>query len=62
MPKDPALLANKMRPINRCKHCGFWLPGFMRGQIQSAWRRMLGLPYFAVICENCKQITGWEKP
>lgn len=37
-------------------------PEFMRGQVQSTWRRLLRLAYCAVICHNCKQITGWEKP
>ncbi len=35
---------------------------FMRGQVQSAWRRLFGLPYCAVICAECKDIIGWEKP
>ena len=35
---------------------------FMRGQVQSNWRRVLGFAYCAVICTECKQIIGWEKP
>lgn len=46
----------------QCKHCSTPFPEFMRGQVQSSWRRWLGLPYCAVICHECKKITGWEKP
>jgi len=45
-----------------CKHCGEPFPEFMRGQVQSTWRRLLGLRYCAVICHKCKKLTGWEKP
>ncbi len=45
-----------------CKCCGEPFPEFMRGLVQSTWRRWLGLPYCAVICHACKQVIGWEKP
>lgn len=35
---------------------------FMRGQVQVNWRRFFGLAYCAVICTECKEIIGWEKP
>lgn len=62
MPIECAQLSGEPYKILECKHCGEPLPDFMRGQVQSTWRRLLGLAYCAVICHNCKQITGWEKP
>lgn len=45
-----------------CPRCGQPFPEFMRGMVQSKWRRFLRLPYCAVICHRCKAIIGWEKP
>ena len=35
---------------------------FMRGIVQSWWRKIFRLPYCAIICPKSKQIVGWEKP
>jgi len=46
-----------------CPECRAWpYKPFMRGQVQSWWRKLLGLPYCCIICERCKQIIGYEKP
>jgi hypothetical protein len=46
-----------------CPHCDY--KGgldFLRGQVQSAWRRLFGRPYCAVICPVCKEVVDWEGP
>lgn len=48
--------------LKKCKYCSAPNPDFMRGEVQSTWRRILRLPYCAVICHRCKRLTGWEKP
>lgn len=35
---------------------------FMRGQVQSIWRKIFKRPYCAVICQDCKDIIDWEQP
>lgn len=63
MPREYALL--KGRPINLCPHCrgeGATPEPLMRGQVYSWWRKLLRLPYCAVICGRCKTIYDWEKP
>lgn len=62
MPIECEQLRNAPYAEEECKHCNEPFPEFMRGQVQSTWRRMLGLPYCAVICHKCKKLTGWEKP
>lgn len=44
----------------KCGACPF-VP-FLRGTVQSTWRRWFGLPYCCVICERCKEVVGYEKP
>jgi len=70
MPIEYTLLKDKAPPTGlSCDQCdpfgGRELTPrdlFMRGQVQSTWRRWLRLPYCAVICQGCKTIIGWEKP
>ena len=62
MPIECELLRNAPYALEECKHCGEPFPEFLRGQVQSDWRKWLGLRYCAVICHACKRITGWEKP
>ena len=62
MPIEYARLSGEPHRFAKCKHCGEPYPEFMRGQVQSAWRRFFGMPYCAVICHHCKKLTGWEKP
>jgi hypothetical protein len=62
MPIECEQLRNSPYAREKCKHCSAGFPEFMRGEVQSIWRRLLRLPYCAVICQKCKKITGWEKP
>jgi hypothetical protein len=62
MPIETELLRNKPYAKEVCPKCGNAFPEFMRGQVQSAWRRWLGLGYCAVICERCRKVIGWERP
>lgn len=62
MPKEFELLRRAPYAKEYCKNCGQVNPEFMRGLVQSTWRRLLKMKYCAVICHNCKQIIGWEKP
>lgn len=60
MPIEYARLMNKPQPMERCPKCGVRLVAFMRGQVQSFWRKWLGRPYCCVICTSCKEIVGYE--
>jgi hypothetical protein len=63
MPIECHLLRDKPWPKVDClcvKGCGS--EPFMRGQVQSTWRKIFRKPYCAVICNRSKQIVGWEKP
>jgi hypothetical protein len=62
MPIEYEKLRGAPYALEQCKHCGAGFPEFMRGQVQSTLRRFFGMRYCAVICHECKQITGWEKP
>lgn len=62
MPIEYVLLKNRPYAVEICRHCGEKAPEFLRGMVQSSWRKLLGLPYCAVICHACKNITGYEKP
>jgi hypothetical protein len=62
MPIEVEQLRYAPYAIESCKQCGEQYPEFMRGQVQSVWRKFFFLPYCAVICHKCKQIIGWEKP
>lgn len=62
MPKECAQLRHAPYSKTQCNRCGAFFPGFMRGQVQSWWRKKFGLPYCAVICHACKEIIGWESP
>ena len=62
MPIEYTQLKNRMPAFTACKLCGTMDPEFLRGQVQSDWRKFFKLPYCAVICHACKQIIGWEKP
>lgn len=62
MPIESQMLKNSPFSIEKCKNCGENFPCFLRGQVQSFWRRIFGMKYCAVICHKCKKIIGWEKP
>ena len=63
MPKEYLQLRKQSIPVIRCPNCYVTpLILFLRGNVQSGWRKFFGLPYCALICENCKEIVGYEKP
>jgi hypothetical protein len=63
MPIESSILRHQPEHMDSCPVCGE-LPfrSFMRGQVQSSWRRLLGLRYCAVICSACKEIVAHERP
>lgn len=63
MPVEYERLPGKPVTLDRCPSCGMWpfFP-FLRGQVQSSWRKLLRRPYCCLICEHCKEVVGYEKP
>lgn len=63
MPVEYTLLLHAPVALDRCPKCGAWpfMP-FLRGQVQSYWRKFFRRPYCCLICEQCKEIVGYEKP
>jgi predicted nucleic-acid-binding Zn-ribbon protein len=62
MPIECDQLRNKEH-IERCPKCRKYLrEPLMRGQVQSWFRKVLRMKYCAVICNNCKEVIGWERP
>lgn len=69
MPIEFTQLKHEPEPLRICPFC---LPkmerdlrafrSFMRGQVQSFWRRLLRKPYCCIICEDCKEVVGYERP
>lgn len=63
MPIEYALLKDAPEPLEECPKChAAPFRAFMRGQVQSAWRKLWRRPYCCVICASCKEIVGYEKP
>lgn len=63
MPIEYVLLKDAPAPIAACPKCGGApFHPFLRGQVQSMWRKMFFLPYCCVICVRCKEIVGYERP
>lgn len=62
MPIEYQQLRHQQLEMDKCPKCYEPCPDFMRGQVQSFWRRILGMKYCAVICRRCRDIVGWEKP
>ena len=63
MPIECAQLRDAPLPLFYCPKCGVSpFDPFMRGQVQSAWRKFFNRPYCCVICYACKEIVGYEKP
>jgi hypothetical protein len=51
------------QPLARCPFCNakpFYAA--RRWQVRSFWRMLFHKPYCAVICSQCGQIVGYEKP
>jgi len=53
MPIEYDLLKNQPYAKEKCPRCGQLFPEFMRGMVQSWWRKKLRMRYCAVICHNC---------
>lgn len=55
------ILKDRQAPCLRCPKCWSrpFIP-FLRGQVESPWRKFLGRPYMAVICTYCHEIVGHE--
>lgn len=62
MPIEYIQLKGDPYVFEKCPKCSAPFPEFMRGQVQSGWRKFFRLKYCAVICHDCRQIIGWEKP
>lgn len=62
MPIEYEMLRNVPPAMKECPVCLEPRPDFLRGQVQSSWRKFLRLPYCAVICHCCRNIIGWERP
>jgi len=62
MSDEYTLLKRRPKALVECPKCQWPDTSFMRGQVQSDWRKCFGLPYCAVICVCCHKIIGWEKP
>ncbi len=64
MPIEYTRLKDTPPKLLNCPKCGSGFTrgnAFMRGMVQSTWRRFFGMPYCAIICHSCKQIVGHEK-
>jgi hypothetical protein len=68
MPVEYTELIDELEPFLTCPVCMRVreekkpFRAFMRGQVQSRWRKLLRKPYCAVICSDCKEIVGYEQP
>ena len=62
MPIEFSLLQHEPEPLSVCPNCRLPFESFLRGQVQSWWRKLLHMKYCAVICRECKEIVGHEKP
>lgn len=73
MPIEAGALTMQEPPFQKCPQCGAepFTP-FMRGQLWRCWwwswagwkATVWGRPfdYCAVICADCKNVVGWERP
>lgn len=61
MPIEAILFQSRSQPLKSCPKCGAEpFECFLRGQVASWWRSLLGKPSWAVICRACKEIVDWE--
>lgn len=60
MPIEFVLLANMPEPYDLCPKCGARFESFLRGMVQSQWRKFCKRPYCCIICSKCKDIIGYE--
>lgn len=62
MPWEFGALKDQSEPLERCPLCGASFESFLRGMVQSSWRKFFRIEYCAVICRACKEIVGYEHP
>jgi len=67
MPIEVIQLEEMPEPFQFCPDCGAPFESFLRGQVQRLkrpWYWPFGpvRPYCAIICRDCKEIVGYEKP
>ncbi len=68
MPIEAKLLRVKPPVYFNCPNCQVLFEEMMRGLVQRAKRPWYKFgrghirPYCAVICRECKEVVGWEKP
>lgn len=62
MPKEFRELEKQPQPLSNCPRCGAPFECFLRGLVQSYWRKLLRMPYCTVICGSRKEIVGHERP
>lgn len=62
MPIEYELLKDAPYEIKVCPNCHNSFEPFLRGLVQSTWRRILRMSYCTLICDKCKDIVGYEKP
>lgn len=60
MPVEAVVFEKRPEPLTTCPKCHKPFRSFLRGFTVSLWRRFFGLPYWAVICSECKDIVGYE--
>jgi len=63
VPSEYTLLIDKPEALEKCPRC-LTRPfrSFLRGQVHSYWRKFWRRPYCCLICSECKEIVGYEKP
>jgi len=65
MPSEALILDHAPYPVETCLKCNKPFRPFLRGMVQRS-KRFLGIgplrPYCAIICQECKQIIGYEDP
>jgi len=62
MPWESEILESYREAYKKCYKCNQPFHGFIRGIVQSSWRKFLGFGCCAIICQRCTNIIGWEKP
>ena len=55
-------LKHEPEPLEKCPRCGAVFMCFLRGMVHNFWRKLFCLEYSCVICQNCKEVVGYEKP
>jgi len=62
MPWEYGALQEQSQPLDKCPLCGAQFQCFLRGMVHNTWRKLIRTEYCAVICQECKEIVGYEQP